>query len=421
MKTNEVLRKLRTELEKELREHILEYWVVNAVDDKHGGFYGRVNRENQPVEHADKSSVLNSRILWTFAAAHRLFGKQHYKDTADRAYAYSDDKFWDVEQGGIYWMVDYRGIPSDSRKHMYAQAFALYGYSEYYRATSHTYTLDRAIELFNLIEKYGFDPVNNGYHESFDQAWKPLDDARLSEDNAKEMRSMNTHLHILEAYENLYRVWPDKLLHTRLKDLLELFMGPMYNSTNHYFYSFFDETWKPRSRVYSFGHDVEASWLINDAARTLGEPNLMETSERLVREVCAHVLQEGVDTVNGGVYDIGDSGTVTNSDKQWWVQAEAIVGFIDAYQKTGNSDYVDASMHIWSFIKDKVIDKKYGDWFFKISETGMPYLEEDKIGPWKCPYHSARACMEVLSRVDTILSGEDVNSEMTPDTRTDGR
>jgi len=404
MKAVDLQLKLRKELDAELRNHILEFWMAHAIDHKNGGFYGRVNRYNRPIENALKSAVLNGRILWTFAAAYRMIGDAEYRSVADDAFVYIEEKFWDKEYGGVYWLVNGTGQPYDRKKHNYAQAFALYGYSEYFRATGRQNALDRSIEIFNLMEKHCFDGDNNGYREAFYREWNLLPDAKLNDEDIVVKRSMNTHLHILEAFTHLYRIWPDKTLHDRLKMLIELFLVPMYDSKHHHLYPFFDEQWNVVDTVYSYGHDIEASWLLSEAANVMNNARLITATNKLAEEIAYSTLNEGVDKVNGGLFNSGKEGEVVDTDKQWWVQAEAIVGFFDAYQKTCNVEFLNAALQIWSYVKDKVKDHKYGDWFFMISQDGKPYLNEDKIGPWKCPYHTARACMEIMHRTEHILS-----------------
>ncbi len=404
MNLSEVPIKLRKELAIELRNHILEFWMVHAVDNTNGGFYGRVNRLNQPIQNALKSAILNSRMLWTFAAAYRLIGDSRYSSVADSAFRYCENKFWDGSHGGVYWMLDHTGVPFDTRKHNYAQAFALYGFSEYYRATGNKSALDRSVDLFSLLEKHALDRENKGYHEAFNRAWKPLSDAKLSDEKIVVKRSMNTHLHLLEAFTNLYRVWPDETLRNRLKMLIELLTGPMYDSENHHFFPFFDEEWNVVETTYSYGHDIEASWLISEAAHMIDDNSLIETTNSLAAEIAQATIHEGIDHVYGGVFYQGKNGEVVDTDKHWWVQAEAIVGLYDAYQKTGNDEFLHAAVQIWIYTKDKVKDHQYGDWFFRITQSGEPYLNEDKIGPWKCPYHTARACMEIIRRTEHILS-----------------
>jgi len=404
MNSSELPVKLRKELDNELRNHILEFWMVHAIDNTNGGFYGRVNRLNQPVQNAHKSAILNSRMLWTFAAAYRLFGDSRYSSVADNAFSYCEDKFWDRSHGGVYWMLDRTGTPVDTKKHNYAQAFALYGYSEYYRATGNTSALNRSIDFFSYLEKHALDRENKGYREAFDRTWEPLSDAKLSDEKIVVKRSMNTHLHLLEAFTNLYRIWPDETLCDRLKMLIELFIGPMYDSENHHFFPFFDEQWNVVETTYSYGHDIEASWLISEAAHMVDDNDLIETTNSLAAEIAQATTHEGIDQVFGGVFYQGKSGQVIDTDKHWWVQAEAIVGLYDAYQKTGNEEFLHAAVQIWTYTKDKVKDHQYGDWFFRITQGGKPYLDEDKIGPWKCPYHTARACMEILKRTSNVLS-----------------
>jgi cellobiose epimerase len=402
MKAVDVCTKLRDELDAELRNHILEFWMKHAIDRTYGGFYGRVNRFNNPVEHAHKSAILNARILWTFSAAYRMLENTRYRLIADYSYAYIEEKFWDKKYGGVYWNVDGKGIPFDSKKHSYAQAFALYGYSEYFRATGNTSALNRSIDIFSHLEKHAFDRENKGYHEAFDPNWNPLSDAKLSDEEIVVKRSMNTHLHLLEAFANLYRVWPDETLCDRLKMLIELHISPMYDSENHHFFPFFDEEWNVVETIYSYGHDIEASWLLSDAAHMVNDNDLIKSTDTLIAEIAHKMLQEGIDHVHGGVFYQGKNGQVIDTDKHWWVQAEAIVGLYDAWQKTAKDEFLYAAHEIWSYAKDKLIDRKYGEWFFRITREGHAYQNEDKVGPWKCPYHTARACMEILQRTSDI-------------------
>jgi cellobiose epimerase len=303
--------------------------------------------------------------------------------------------------------IDRAGVPIDRKKHNYAQAFALYGYSEYYRATGDRSALDRSSEIFSLLDNYSLDTDLRGYREAFDHAWNPLRDARLNDENIIVQRSMNTQVHILEALTNLYRVWPDTTLYERIKMLIELFLGPMYDSKSHHFFTFLDEQWKVVDTTYSYGHDIEASWLLSEAAHVINDTLLITTTDRVSGETAYSVLNEGMDNVNGGLFNLGKDGAVIDTNKQWWAQAEAIVGFFDAYQKTEHMDFLDAASRIWSFAKDKVIDRKYGEWFYRLSADGKPDLSEDKIGPWKCPYHTARACMEIMHRAENVVSPSD--------------
>jgi mannobiose 2-epimerase len=393
---------MEQELRSELEDRILPYWSTKTLDETHGGFIGRIDGENRVIPSAQKSAILNTRILWTYSAAYRVLNRPELKDMADRAQRYVIDHFWDAKHGGVYWMLDHRGEVFSSKKHAYAQAFGMYGFSEHYRATGNPESLTKAIEIFHLLETHSFSEATQGYYEAFDMKWKPLEDVRLGSSDAYEKRSTNTHLHLLEAYTNLYRVWPDEKLRTQLTFLLELFLGPIYDAKNHHFIAFFGEDWSPRSEVYSYGHDIETTWLMHDAAEALADPELLFRTRQVVRDVSAFVLREGLDTEFGGLYNFGKDGGVFDTDKHWWVQAEAIIGFMNMYQISGESEYLSVANDIWDYTREHILDHEHGEWFFRVTRNGQPYAHEDKIGPWKCPYHTVRACLEVIERSQLV-------------------
>lgn len=393
---------MEQELRSELEDRILPYWSSKTIDTDFGGFIGRIDGENRMIPNAQKSAILNTRILWTFSAAYRVLNRADLKDIADRAQRYVIDHFWDSKHGGLYWMLDHRGEVFSSKKHAYAQAFGMYGFSEHYRATGNKESLAKAIDLFHLLETHSYSSATKGYYEAFDKEWNPLEDVRLGSSDAYEKRSTNTHLHLLEAYTNLYRVWPDEKLRTQLTVLLELFLGPIYDAKNHHFIAFFGEDWSPRSEVYSYGHDIETTWLMHDAAEALADPELLFRTRNVVREVSAFVLREGLDTEFGGLYNFGKDGVVFDSDKHWWVQAEAIIGFMNMYQISGESEYLTVANEIWDYTRENILDHEHGEWFFRVTRNGQPYAHEDKIGPWKCPYHTVRACLEVIERSQLV-------------------
>jgi cellobiose epimerase len=404
MKTPSLMQSLRDDMARELYEHILPYWMNKAVDHENGGFYGRIDGGDTTVPDAPKGGILYTRILWTFAAAYRMSGDTAYRSMAARAYEYIEKHFWDPENGGLYWMVDHSGRPVDLRKHTYVQAFGIYAYSEYFRATNHKPALDRACEIYALLDERCFDARTNGYYEAFSAEWTPLEDVRLSDKDLDAVRSMNTHIHLIEAFTNLYRCRQDASIADRLRRLVSLFQAPpVYDTINRHYLAFFDESWKPASAEYSYGHDIEAGWLLCDAARALGDDELLEKTRIQMTEIARQTLSEGIDHRNGGVYNFGAGGTVTDMNKQWWVQAEAIVGFLEAYAIDGAVDFLTAAHSVWLYVKENFIDRENGEWYFLLSREGVPYMHEDKAGLWKCPYHSSRACLEVQSRTETLL------------------
>lgn len=408
-----VLTTLRSELHRELTRDILPYWAERTIDPVHGGFVGRIDGANEVVAQAPKGGILNARLVWTFAAALRVLDEAPYRPLADRAYRHLIERFWDARHGGVYWMLDYRGEPLDRRKHVYAQAFAIYGLSEYHRATGDPASLDRAVELFHLIERHAADAEHGGYREAFSREWVRLDDARLSAKDADEKKSMNTHLHVLEAYTNLYRAWPDPVLRKRQEALLAIFLDVIVDPETGHLGLFFDDDWTPKSDVVSYGHDIEASWLLLEAADVLGGSALRGRVRPVALHIAQATLDDGVDDDGGLFYEAdGNPDGHRDTDKHWWPQAEAIVGFLNAYEESGDAAFLDGAIGTWRFIQQTMLDAE-GEWFGRVARDGTPYPDEDKVGPWKCPYHNARACLEVLERTDRLL-GEVRSVESSP-------
>lgn len=391
---------LLEEVKVDLVENILPYWMNTMVDTNHGGFFGRRNGYDELIANADKSVILNTRILWTFSHASRVLQdskrKREYVSIANRAYEYLTIHFIDEENGGLYWMVNFQGQPVYTKKQVYAQAFGIYSFSEYYLATGSKEALDNAIHLFTLLEKHSHDKVFGGYFEAFDRDWNLLDDLRLSDKDKNESKTMNTHLHVLEAYTNLFRCWKDAMLEHQLKKLIVRFIETIINKNKH-LQLFFDEQWNVKSTIISFGHDIEASWLLLEAAEVLGDKTLIKEIETLSLQLVDAVCKEGINANGALVNEVHENGMV-DTDIHWWPQAEALVGFYSAYQITNDPAYLDKITTLWFFIKTHQIDNEKGEWHWRLKNDATPVRSEDKAGPWKCPYHNGRACMELISR-----------------------
>jgi mannobiose 2-epimerase len=401
MEINNQLDQYRSELEQEL-ENILAYWGTKPVDNENGGFYGRIDLNGSVDPVATKGSVLHARILWTFSAAWL-----HKKDPqllfqAHRVYQYILDYFIDQVNGGIYWSITYDGSPADTKKQIYAIAFAIYGLSEYYRCTQNEEVRQLAIQLFTTIEEHAFDPVYGGYIEALTADWKPIDDLRLSDKDANEKKSMNTHLHILEAYTNLYLIWPDEKVKKQLQLLIGYFTGLIFNPATHHLNLFFNEQWERRSDVISYGHDIEACWLLADAVKIAGDEILQQKINAISVSI-AVAVKEGLDTDGGLFYEYFPAEKKLIREKHWWPQAEAMVGFFHVWQLTSNEKYLKKSLQSWSFIKTKLLDQTGGEWYWGINANGHVMDKEDKAGFWKCPYHNSRACLEIIKRINTII------------------
>ena len=394
---NNKITTLRIEVEHELTTGILPFWMEKMADNVQGGFYGRIDGDDKLHADAPKGAILNARILWTFSAAYRLLRKPEYLETATRAKRYIIDRFYDKDFGGVYWSLTANGEPLDTKKQVYAQGFAIYGLSEYARATGDREALDYAVKLFETVEKYSFDRDRNGYIEAFTREWKPIEDMRLSDKDENTSKTMNTHLHILEPYANLYRVWKDERLERQLRNMLDLFTGKILNKKTYHLDLFFDNDWRTDGNIISYGHDIEASWLIHEAALVLGDEALLKRIEPVITNI-ARAADEGLNPDGSMIYERFTAEDRTDRELHWWVQAENVVGHVNLYQHFGDEKALDTAMKCWQFIKDKIIDHANGEWHWSLMPDGSVNRRDDKAGFWKCPYHNGRMCMEIIER-----------------------
>jgi mannobiose 2-epimerase len=387
----------RKELTDELN-NILNYWMANTVDEQHGGFYGKIDNDNKVIPASPKGSVLNARILWSFSAAYNQNPDAKYLAMADRAYQYIIKHFIDAEFGGVYWTVDHLGKPLDTKKQVYASAFTIYALSEYYKASGVAEAKNYAVDLYKLLVDKSYDKERTGYLEAFTKEWQPIADLRLSAKDANEKKSMNTHLHALEAYTTLYSIWPEEELRRQIETLINNFLDHIINSETNHLVLFFDEDWNKRSDAVSHGHDIEATWLLLEAAEAIGHHELIEK----VKQQCIKISEatkKGLDTDGGLWYEYEPAEDHLVKEKHWWVQAEAMVGFYNTWQINNNEEYLDLSLRNWAFVKQHLLDIKNGEWFWGIYANGDVMQTEDKAGIWKCPYHNSRACIELIKRI----------------------
>ena len=388
----------KDQFKSELKDGILDFWLKNSIDKVNGGFLGEVQRDLTIIENAPKSLVLNTRILWTFSAAYRLDQNSEYLATAQKAYNYLIEHFIDYANGGLYWMLDAKGEPLETKKQIYGQAFAIYAFSEYYRAVQDEVALARAIELFQLLEQHGYDNSYKGYIEALSIDWEDTTDLSLSDKDLNEKKSMNTHLHIMEAYTNLYRIWPSEQLFAKLRELIEITIEHIVDSESGHFLLFFDERWNSQSAHVSYGHDIEGSWLLVEAAEVLGDETLLERVKQTALQMAEAVLLRGIDD-DGALFNEAEHGQIIDDHKDWWPQAEAVVGFYNAYQMTNDDRFLQASKQAWDFIDKYLIDRQYGEWYWSVERDGTPSDNLQKISAWKCPYHNSRMCFEMLLRL----------------------
>ena len=398
--------KLKTFKEECLKEcdNILNWWEKNTLDEENGGFIGQIDFDMTKHPEADKALVLNTRILLTYSAAYRFFKKPEYLKLADRAYNYIVEKFYDPKNVGVYWMVDKTGKPLNTRNQIFGLAFTAAVLAEYYRATEKKEALDIAMKLFDSIEKHSLDPKYNGYLDAFSQDWAVLQDMRLSPTDKNEPKTMNTHLHILIGYACLYRVHKDERVGKALKNLIELFFDKIIDTDRGALNLFFDIDWTHKSDNDSYGHDMETSWLLWDAVNVLGDEEIIKKARPIVIKMVEHSLRCGYDK-DGGLMLGGKDENVSDPNKCWWGQTEAVIALLNAYQMTKEEKYLDDALLTWDFIKKYLIDTKDGEWNGKVSKDDhKPFTDEVKAGAWKCPYHNSRMCMEVAERVDAILA-----------------
>jgi cellobiose epimerase len=393
-------------MQKELKT-ILSFWMDNTVDELHGGFIGQIDFNNRLVAGAQKGVVLNARILWSFSAAYNLTGTTAYLDHATRAFNYICANFIDKQFHGVYWSVDHEGKPLNTKKQIYAQAFVIYAFSEYYKATKDSNAIIEAIDLYDVIDKYSYDKTHGGYTEAFTKEWKAINDLRLSDKDANEKKSMNTHLHLLEAFSSLYKVWQYEPVKHRIAALIENFSCYIINPDTHHQHLFFSDNWQPRSTAISYGHDIETAWLLQEAAEVIGDKELIERTKAIAINI-SDAVSKGTDHDGGLWYEYEPATDHLVKEKHMWPQAEAMVGYFNAYQNTANEKYLHLSLNTWQFVQQHIHDKQNGEWHWGVVAMGnngeriYEPMKEDKVGIWKCPYHNSRACIEIIKRIDHV-------------------
>lgn len=389
-----------TRIEQELRENILPFWMKVGVDRDRGGFHGEVGPDLKPKMDAERGALLSTRILWTFSAAFRRYPQKDYLETATWAHDDLIKRFWDEKNGGFFWSGSADGKPLRTRKQVYGQAFGIYALAEYFKVTKDQRVLDRAVKIFDLLEAHCRETTHGGYLEAFTAEWGPLEDMRLSEVDMNEPKSQNTHLHILEGYTNLLRIWPDAKLRQAQRTLIDVMLSRILNPKTFHLGLFFDVAWNWKTDRISFGHDIEAAWLLHEAAQVVGDPEQIARVREIALGIAKVTREQSLEPDGALLYE-ADAKGITQTYKEWWVQAEAAVGFLDAYQIGKDEENLRTALRLWDFIEAKLVDREGGEWFRNVSREGQP-SSDPKISFWKCPYHNGRACMELADRLKAL-------------------
>ena len=399
-KIKQSLLSYKSEVEVELSS-ILDWWMEHMLNKETGFFYGEISGANIPDGNAPIGLVLQSRILWTFSAAYNYTQNKVYLNFAHTAYNQLITQFYDKHYGGMFWSVQPNGIPVSTKKQAYGIAFAIYGLSAYYEATKDQAALDKAAELYRCLEMHFYDPVYGGYIECLGNDFSVIEDVRLSDKDQNAIKSMNTHLHVIEAYAKLYTVLPSEALKQSVTQLLDIFEQHIIDPTTSQQKLFFEKDWTSTASEVSFGHDIEAAWLLQEAAVITKDALRIEKftniAQAMASEVAANLSPEGA------VYNDYDIHTkVLNKGLDWWPQAEAMVGFLNAFENSGNTIYLQHSLTSWAVIKNQFKDARFGEWYWGYNASGN-LLNKEKAGFWKCPYHNTRACIEVANRISHLL------------------
>ena len=417
---------LKREMQDVVENNILRFWLDQMMDYEHGGFYGRMDGNGELHKDAEKGAILNARILWAFSAAFRVLKHPEYLEAATRAKDYIIEHFIDQEYGGVYWSVDCEGNPLDTKKQFYAIGFMIYGLTEYARATGDREALDYALDLYDCIEEHAFDREHNGYIEACTREWGRIEDMRLSDLDANYPKSQNTHLHIIEPYTNLLRclkeaqaqescdyvsaigsvlpvgisVPPQTISEVEgaLRNLVDIFTEKILNKETNHLDLFFGMDWtRGAGHLESYGHDIECSWLLHEAALVLGDQQVLNKVEPIVQAV-AQASAKGLRPDGSLIHEANlDTGYV-DDDLHWWVQAENVVGWYNIWQHFGDEEALNRAEKCWHYIKKQLIDYEHGEWYWSRHANGLLNTKDDKAGFWKCPYHNSRMCLEIIER-----------------------
>lgn len=382
-----------SEVKKELTGHIIPFWSA-LKDEENGGFYGYMGYDLKLDKQAEKGVILHSRILWFFSSCYAVLKNDNCKALADHAFEYIKNHCVDYENGGVYWMTDYKGNPADTMKHTYNIAFAIYALSAYYNAVGDKFALDLAYKLFDDIETNTLDEY--GYREAFTIDWNIVPNDALSENGLMADKTMNTILHLVEAYTELYKADKNERVAERLKFLLSQMSDKVFDPETNALKVFFNTALEVIGDIHSFGHDIEATWLMDLACDTLGDEQLKAKFAEMDLKISKNIQTIAME--DGALNNERENDKI-DTKRVWWVEAEAIVGFINAYQHSGDKTFLESAKSVWEYIKSDIIDKRPGsEWYSEVSLEHKPHDWKEIVGPWKCPYHNGRMCLEVIKR-----------------------
>jgi len=390
---------MRSEVKEHLTKDIIPFWK-SLRDDENGGYTGYLGYDLKADKKAVKGCILNSRITWFFANAYTLLKDESLLEEAKHGFEFLKNACWDKKNGGVYWSVNYDGTPAETLKHTYNQAFSIYALSSYYEASGDREALDMAYQLYDLIEGKMRDEL--GYKEAFDEAFHEIDNEKLSENGVMALKTMNTLLHVFEAYTELYRVDHSKEVADKIRWMMDIVAEKVYNPKLHRQEVFFDDKWNSIIDLHSYGHDIETAWLVDRSVEVLKD------------EACEKKMSPITQDLTDQIYKVAFNGSslanecekgVVNDWRIWWVQAETVVGFINGYEKTGRKEYLGAAQKVWEFIKEHLIDRRDGyvagrEWYWRVEADGTPDVNKPIVEPWKCPYHNGRMCFEVIRRLE---------------------
>ena len=388
------MKKMKEEIREHLQQSIIPFWK-SLRDDTYGGYYGYMGYDRVVDECAAKGCILNSRILWFFANAYLTLGDESLLSEAEHGFAFMKKYCLDREYGAVFWSLNYDGTPDDTTKHTYNQAFSIYALSSCYDASKDEESIRIAEELYGLIEEKCRD--EGGYLEAFDREFSPMENDKLSENGVTADRTMNTLLHVFEAYTEFYRVTGKEEVKERLKWMMDMIAEKIYNPELHRQEVFFDAAYNPLIDLHSYGHDIETAWLVDRGGKIVGDPEYEAKMTPITKDLTRQIYETAYN--RHSLANECERGVV-DTDRVWWVQAEAVVGFLNGYEKDASrTEYLEAAREIWQYIKTYLVDTREGsEWYWLLDEDGVPYENKPIVEPWKCPYHNGRMCMEVIRR-----------------------